>query len=72
MSGLALAAPVLMTVYLLLCIHEGLDDPELRRSRVARGVLVAEAALMLPLLGLVIVSMLEPLRVLSFGRGSMP
>ncbi|MEO7858461.1 MAG: hypothetical protein ABIU76_15805 [Gemmatimonadaceae bacterium] len=71
-SGLALAAPVLMTVYVLLCIHEGLDDPELRRSRVARGVLVAEAALMLPLLGLVIVSMLEPLRVLFFGRGSMP
>lgn len=71
-SGLALAAPALMMVYLLLCIHEGLDDPELRRSRVARRVLVAEAALMVPLLGLVIVSMLEPLRVLSFGRGTVP
>lgn len=71
-SGLALAAPVLMTVYLLLCIHEGVDDPELRHSRIARAVLMAEAALMLPLLGFVIVSKLQALRVLSFGQGSMP
>ena len=70
--GLVLAAPVLVTVYLLLCIHEGLDDPELRRSRAARDVLVAEAGLILPLLALVVVSMLEPLRVLAFDRGSLP
>ncbi len=28
-SGLALAAPVFIAMYLLLCIHEALDDPEL-------------------------------------------
>lgn len=70
-SGLTLAAPVLVAVYLLLCIHEGLDDPELRRSRAARGVLVAESALILPLLGLVIASMLD-LHLIFFGRGSNP
>ncbi len=70
-KGLVLAAPVMVTVYLLVCIHEGLHDPQLRRSRLARGVLVAESALMLPLLGLVIASILE-IHPLFFGRGSLP
>ena len=68
-SGLALAAPVFIAMYLLLCIHEALDDPELFRSRVGRRVLVAESVLMLPLLGLVIASISHP--QLFFGRGSL-
>ena len=68
-SGLALAAPVFIAMYLLLCIHEALDDPELFRSRVGRRVLVAESVLMLPLLGLVIASISHT--QLFFGRGSL-
>jgi len=68
-SGLALAAPVFIAVYLLLCIHEALDDPELFRSRVGRRVFVAESVIMLPLLGLVIASISH--LQLFFGRGSL-
>ena len=68
-SGLALAAPVFIAMYLLLCIHEALDDPELLRSQVGRRVLVAESVLMLPLLGLVIASISH--LQLFFGRGSL-
>ncbi len=68
-SGLALAAPVFIAMYLLLCIHEALDDPELFRSRVGRRVLVAESVLMLPLLGLVIASISH--LQLFVGRGSL-
>ena len=68
-SGLALAAPVFIAMYLLLCIHEALDDPELFRSRVGRRVLVAESVLMLPLLGLVFASISH--LQLFFGRGSL-
>lgn len=67
--GLASAAPVFIAMYLLLCIHEALDDPELLRSRIGRRVLVAECVLMLPLLGLVITSI--PHLQLFFGRGSL-
>lgn len=68
-SALALAAPIFIAMYLLLCIHEALDDPELFRSQVGRRVLVAESMLMLPLLGLVIASLSHP--QLFFGRGSL-
>ena len=68
-SGLTLAAPVFIAMYLLLCIHEALDDPELFRSRVGRRVLVVESVIMLPLLGLVIASISH--LQLFFGRGSL-
>ena len=68
-SGLTPAAPVFIAMYLLLCIHEAFDDPELFRSRVGRRVLVAESVLMLPLLGLVIASISHP--QLFFGRGPL-
>ncbi|MEO7366711.1 MAG: hypothetical protein ABIZ36_02060 [Gemmatimonadaceae bacterium] len=68
-SGLAFAAPVFIAMYLLLCIHEALDDPELFHSRVGRRVLLAESVLMLPLLGLVIASISH--LQLFFGRGSL-
>ena len=68
-SGLTPAAPVFIAMYLLLCIHETLDDPELFRSRVGRRVFIAESLLMLPLLGLVIASISH--FQLFFGRGSL-
>ncbi|HVF39591.1 MAG TPA: hypothetical protein VM939_06790 [Gemmatimonadaceae bacterium] len=68
---LLMAAPMLIAVYLLLCIHEVLDDPALRRSRTARGVLIAESAVMVPLTALLIASALE-LDLSFFGRGSLP
>ena len=68
-SGLVLAAPVFIAMYLLLCIHEALDDPELFRSRMGRRVFIAESVLMLPLLGLVFASISH--LQLFFGRGSL-
>ncbi|HUQ48968.1 MAG TPA: hypothetical protein VM053_12110 [Gemmatimonadaceae bacterium] len=68
-SRVAVATPVFIAIYLLLCIHEALDDPELFRSRFGRRVFVAESVLMVPLLGLVIASISHP--QLLFGRGSL-
>lgn len=48
------AAPIVALVYLCLCVYESRDDPALRRSRTAIGVAIAECALIVPLLWLVI------------------
>jgi 4-hydroxybenzoate polyprenyltransferase len=43
-------ASVLIGLYLALCIHEAVDDPELRRLPRARGVALVELLLLVPLL----------------------
>lgn len=63
---------LLAGVYLALCIHECVDDPELRSASSTRSVRAAETALLVSLLCAVVASLLLPHSVLYLGGGSLP
>ena len=44
------ASAILAVVYLVLCVYESFDDPELRASRTARGIAITELVLLVPLI----------------------